>query len=546
MKARTRPARATAIAQWCLIGTSFSVLVVALLARFTIGAVWDDAYIVLRYADRLIATGVLSWNPREPPTYGLTSPLYLGVVVPIRATVDGSPALAALLSGLVCGVIAIGLMLRLIVGASPGWSLEALLRVTLLFVSFALSAGPLADHLSSGMDTTFAMAWLSVYFLLVARRGPSAATLAGVWGGLAFLARPDLLLFTLSTPVVLALTSSTGADRAAAFRMLRSTLITLAIQLAFTTWYFGSTLPLPFHAKGGTLYGDSIRETYAGVAWAQLRAFVRSLWPLFLMAAVGMLRDPRRWWRRDEPLEKAVLAGALLFLGYHAFFVLPIMYYSQRFYYPALPALAYLAGRAVSRLLESGPPISALGSPARMASALAALLAIAGVVHSGISQWRALGLVRDGGTFARLDVSRHFTEGGMNRLWPGLDTIAALPGDVTIATTEVGFPAVMNPGKRIIDLAGLNHTDIALSRRSPSEVLRREKPDVMYLPHPDYREMNRAIRNEPDLLAAYEMAPEASSPPTLDLAILRSSPHYEALRLLVRTPVPAAGVRPGR
>ena len=543
--ARRRLARATAIAQWCLIGASVAVLVVALLARFTIGSVWDDAYIVLRYADRVAASGALSWNPGEPPTYGLTSPLYLGVVVPIRAGVDASPALAALLSSLVCGVIAIGLMLRLTQAAGPIPPPDQAPAVTLQFVSLALSAGPLADHLSSGMDTTFAMAWLSVYFLLIARRGRSAATLAGVWGGLAFLARPDLLLFTLCTPVVLALTSSTGADRAAAFRLLRSTLITLAIQLAFTTWYFDSTLPLPFHAKSGNLYGDSIRETYAGVAWAQLQAFVRSFWPLFLMAAVGILRDPRRWWRRDEPLEKGILAGALLFLGYHAFFVLPIMYYSQRFYYPAIPALAYLGGRAVNRLLESGPPISAWGSQTRMGTALAALLALAGVAHSGITQWRALGSVRAAGTFARFDVSLHFTEGGMDRVWPGLDTIAALPDDVTIATTEVGFPAVMNPGKRIIDLAGLNNADIALSRRSTSEVLRREQPDVLYLPHPDYREMNRAIRNEPDLLAAYEMAPEASSPPTLDLAILRSSPHYDALRRLVRTPVPVAGVRPG-
>ena len=544
--ARTRLTRATAIAQWCLIGASVSVLVVALLARFTIGAVWDDAYIVLRYADRLIATGVLSWNPGEPPTYGLTSPLFLGVVVPIRAGVDTSPALAALLSSLVCGVIAIWLMLRLTRAASVISPTDQTPAATLLFVSLALSGGRLADHLSSGMDTAFAMAWLSVYFLLVARRGPSAAALAGVWGGLAFLARPDLLLFTLSTPVVLALTSSTGADRAAAFRMLRSTLITLAIQLAFTTWYFGSTLPLPFHAKGGNLYGESIRETYAGVAWAQLRAFVRSFWPLFLMAAVGILMDPRRWWRRDEPLEKGILAGVLLFLGYHAFFVLPIMYYSQRFYYPALPALAYLAARAVSRLLESGPPIAAWGGPARMVAALAVLLAIAGVAHSGLSEWRALESVRAAGRFGGFDVSRHFTEGGMDRVWPGLDTIAALPDDVTIATTEVGFPAVMNPGKRIIDLAGLNNTDIALSRRSPSELLHREQPDVLYLPHPDYREMNRAVRNESDLLAAYEMASEASSPPTLDLAIRRSSPHYEALRLLVRMPVPAAGIRPGR
>jgi hypothetical protein len=522
------------------------VLVVALLARFTIGAVWDDAYIVLRYADRLIATGVLSWNPGEPPTYGLTSPLFLGVVVPIRAGVDTSPALAALLSSLVCGVIAIGLMLRLIAGASPGWSLAALLRIALLIISLALSAGPLADHLSSGMDTTFAMAWLSVYFLLVARRGPPAATLAGVWGGLAFLARPDLLLFTLSTPVVLALTSSTREGQAGAFRMLRSTLITLGIQLALTTWYFGSTLPLPFHAKGGNLYGDSIRETYAGVAWAQLRAFVRSFWPLFLMAGVGILIDPRRWWRRDEPLEKGILAGVLLFLGYHAFFVLPIMYYSQRFYYPALPALAYLAGRGVTRLIESGPPIAAWGAPARMVAALAALLAIAGVAHSGLSEWRALGSVRAAGRFGGFSVTRHFTEGGMDRVWPGLDVIAALPDDLRIATTEVGFPAAMNPGKRIIDLAGLDHADIALGRTSPSDVVRRERPDVLYLPHPDYREMNRRIRNEPDLLAAYEMAPEASSPPTLDLAILRSSPHYEALRPLVRTPVSAAGIRPGR
>lgn len=531
-----RAGAGAAIVHGSLIAASLAVVVLALLSRFTIASVWDDAYIVLRYADQAIATGALSFNPGGAPTYGLTSPLYLAVVAPFRFILPSSPALAVLLSSLLCGLISVGLMARL---ATEGGALEARsLRVfvTLLLASLALSAGSLAVHLSSGMDTTFAMAWLGGYLLLAGRRGRAASTLAGVFGGLAFSARPDLLLFTFSIPTALALAGTAPEDRAAGWRMLRSTVVVLALQLAFTTWYFDSTLPLAFHAKASDLYGASMREIYAGVALAQFRAFVRSFWPLILVAVLGILTEPGRWGRRGEPLEKGVLVGALLFLGYHAFFVLPIMYYSQRFYYPALPALAYLASRGLARLLETGRSPSFPKPWTRAGLALAALLVSAGLAQEGLTHWRALDSARRAGTLGRFEVARHFTKGGMNRVWPGLDVIAALPDDLTVATTEVGFPAVMNPAKRIIDLAGLNETDIALGRKSPAEVLRAERPDVLYLPHPDYREMNGLIRDQPGLLDDYEVAPGRPAPPTLQIAILRTSRHFEVLRRVLPGP----------
>lgn len=530
-----RPGRFAEIGQWTIVSAGLALILVAILARFTIASVWDDAYIVLRYTDQALAAATLAWNAGESPTYGLTSPLYLAIVIPVRAVMASSPALAALTSSLGCGLVAISLMVQLVSAGRPPTGPQRVPAV-LLVTSLASNAGSLADHLTSGMDTAFAMVWLAVYLLLAGRRSSRAALLAGVWGGLSFLARPDLLLFTLSIPVVMYLLSSTPGDRLQAARMLTSTVVTLGLELALTTAYFDSTLPLPFYAKGTHLYGASIQEAYAGVGASQLRQFVRSYWILFLIPALAIFSSPRRWRQEGSPLEKGVLTGTLLFFGYQAFLVLPIMFYSQRFYYPALPALAYLTGCGLRPMASRDGQPGGWSLAYRAGVAFASGLAILGLARTGVTEVRALSATLTGERFAQFNLTQHFKEAGMASVWPGLDLVSALPDDVTIATTEVGLPAAMNPDKRIIDLAGLNQTDIALGRRTPEAVLRAERPDVLYLPHPDYREMNRAIRSDPDLLSRYDFASEPARPPALDVAILRASRHARALRGLLGAP----------
>jgi hypothetical protein len=121
-------------------------------------------------------------------------------------------------------------------------------------------------------------------------------------------------------------------------------------------------------------------------------------------------------------------------------------------------------------------------------------------------------------------------------MWPGLSAFSALPDDLKIATTEVGYPAAMNPRKEIIDLAGLNHTGLALGRVSLQEVIRTRHPDVVYLPHPDYVEMNEAIQADPYFRAHYDQFASAAR---LSVAVFRESRYGIVLRAILASPTPA-------
>jgi hypothetical protein len=524
---------ATCVAFFVVCG---AILAIAWAARFRISSVWDDAYFAVRYADNWLATGVPAWNRGDAPTFGLTSLMYLMVVVPLRAITPSSPALAASLSSLLSGVgffvSLLWLTGRVSVSALPRRWAAGLGMFTL-----AAASASLADHLTSGMDTTFAMAFLTIYLALLEERSQRDAAgldlIAGAWAGLAFLARPDLLLLTLGPLVSAFLLSARTDERRRALRMLMVAGSVLGFEAALAASYFSSPLPLPFFAKATGLYGPSIHATYAGVAGAQLKQFGVAHWHLFALILLPSRVAPRKWWREMPAVEKGLMIGSALFLGYHALFVLPIMAFSQRFYYPVLPALIYLALRATGRLIEQARNSGTKDRFGKTGSILLALIVVVSLVRTAVSEWRVFETSLSNGTTGRFSVVEHFQTAGLAKVWPGLEVIASLPDDLVVAATEVGFPAAMNPDKRIIDLSGLNHADIALGRLSPATVLSESRPDVIYLPHPDYREMNQRIRDEPGLLSGYRLASPPEGPPALRLAVRRNSPYIAKLEGLL-------------
>jgi hypothetical protein len=77
------------------------------------------------------------------------------------------------------------------------------------WATVALNAPMLLVHMSSGMDTTFAMAYFAAYLLLLhafePQLSPGKAFLTGIVGGLAWTIRPDLMLFTVGVPLAWAI-----------------------------------------------------------------------------------------------------------------------------------------------------------------------------------------------------------------------------------------------------------------------------------------------------------------------------------------------------
>src|SRR5579875_1266864 len=77
-----------------------SLLTVAMgLASMLLGSgpfwgIWEDSFMLVRYANNLLHGHGLIWNPGGAHTYGLTSVFYIFPVAAIQAMVPGKPILS--------------------------------------------------------------------------------------------------------------------------------------------------------------------------------------------------------------------------------------------------------------------------------------------------------------------------------------------------------------------------------------------------------------------------------------------------------------------
>ncbi len=503
---------------------------------------WDDAYMYVRYADHFLSGFGVRWNPREPPTYGLTSLLFLAPVTILRAFTPASDGAAVLAASLGSGVILLALLgvlaWRLAVDA-PGRG------VALLPVAFAVLWRPgLERHFSTGMDTTFAMAALTGFLLAAIQlfRAPTrrGAVWIGLAGGALYVARPDLMLFPAGVLAAAVLGARDRASRGHALAAAAACAAVLVAELIAARVYFGTAVPLPFYAKGTALYGSAMRASYATTAGEQLAEFVRLHWPLLALAAsplAGGLRRLRATWR---PLELGVLAATLAYGAYFRFLVLQVMPYSQRFYQPTLPPLVFLAARAAVEWLRAPPSLFTTRRAAWLAGVATPLLLLA-LFDAAEYGWASVEQLGVRVAAARSGANGPSSDGGAaeeaatdanEATWRSAIFLARelpdLPDDLVLAGTDIGYIAARARRKRVVDLAALHDTDFALHGFSADRLLRVDRPDLLFLPHKDYAEMRAAIRGHPVFLAEYDLFTKQRVR-GLGFALRRTSPHYPEL-----------------
>jgi hypothetical protein len=117
--------------------------------------------------------------------------------------------------------------------------------------------------------------------------------------------------------------------------------------------------------------------------------------------------------------------------------------------------------------------------------------------------------------------------------WYRLPEVTSVSPDLLIATTEVGLPGIMLPEGTIIDLAGLNDSDIAMNGFLASTFLNVRKPDVIYMPHPHYVRLNQALISYEGFQEQYDFYPMAELGTVMDVAVRREGMHYESLTALM-------------
>ena len=127
------------------------------------------------------------------------------------------------------------------------------------------------------------------------------------------------------------------------------------------------------------------------------------------------------------------------------------------------------------------------------------------------------------------DIQRILRFDGIRIFADRLDEIARLPDDLVLGTTEVGIPSVLCAKKNILDLAGLNDTDVVKHGFRIEQVLASSDVDVLYLPHPDYTDMNRALLADSSFQHGYEIFTAAQLGSVMGMAIRRNSKYSAQL-----------------
>lgn len=506
-----------------------AIILFGALADMNAAAIMDDAYMFVRYADHIAAFGTPSWNPGGEATYGVTSLLHLLLVFGWRLLLD-NPAVAVGMASATAGILFLVLLAWLLHRHVALWP-SGLPAWIIAYGSLALAIDSFGVHFSTGMDTATAWAYLTGYMVVWGWyvRHPSGWSIAGtgMLGGAAFAARPDLLLFSCGLPLARLVLGPARSDRRSGAGVLLLTGLAAASLALGAGVVAGSPLPLAFFAKSLRLYGESFYAQYRLVGIDQSLSFVASFWYLWLLPLADWLLQRRDGRRRPDPTEAGLFAAAVLFVAYYALFATQVMPYQQRFLYPVLPALLFVGARASVRLWARLP--EGLGSAHRdavqrgiaMAVLVGALFPAAVDVARSFSSRQVRGELFDYDLFA--SYQRRYTG-----YWHRLDAVTRLPDDVVVATTEVGLPAAMNPGKTIIDLTGLNDTMIAHRGFSADYVLNTLAPDLIYLPHLHYTRMRRELMGHPTF-GKYEHRGGALLGTEMGIAVRRDSRHYAAL-----------------
>ena len=304
-------------------------LVTLIATRFVRVLYWphtmDDSYMFVRYADHVIHNHTLSWNVPGKPTYGLTAPAYLLLVVPMRLVFPTSPGAAILASSMVSGVLAITLSCVLLARYSGASRNEQRFVTVFALCALLVGAYPVAFHITSGMDTMLALSAVTVLLILHLQheRQPSLALtlVLGALTGLIFFVRPDLVIYSAGIAAV-GLITAPGLDARRRFAVILCMGgAVLMLELLATRLYFGLPLPLPFYAKGMHSYTGRVLAVYRYTSFTEFRTFAERHCLLLVAALAGipyLLRT--KGLRVFSPVEIGVAVSTSVFLTYYLFF----------------------------------------------------------------------------------------------------------------------------------------------------------------------------------------------------------------------------------
>jgi hypothetical protein len=489
--------------------------------------VMDDALMFVRYAHNWTSTGTVSWNPADGPAYGATSLAFLTLVTVVSVILPSTPYVMTQVASCGCG-----LLFLCATAFTVYREIEKPHRsLVLLLVIAGLAGGAtfLAAQFMTGMDTTLAMFTVSCLLMIWRSENTIDPNIVGVLGAVAFLVRPDLVLVTVGVPGLIAL-SGDPQRRPFWRRVILTTAITLVGLFVLLTLYFGTPVPLATFAKIFSPYGPDFRAVYRSMPIKQSINLVGAYWMLFSVAAGLLILNAKDLVDREHRLTLALLIAVtgwfLYLLG-----VTQIMAYRGRFYHPVVvPCVIYLVVWGCKRTVVNWRTWLE-NAPTQLGLSIVVVLA-ASTLPQAVSVLNELRFHVREGFVGQLEVDKTYKQ-FWSDFWYRLPEVTSVSPDLVIATTEVGLPGILQPEGTIIDLAGLNDSEIAMNGFEASSFLSNRQPDVIYMPHPHYVRLNQSLLESERFKQQYDFYSAAELGTEMDMALRREGTHYVALASLM-------------
>jgi hypothetical protein len=443
-----RPDR-TQISGWRLSDTSLLTGLLLATVLFAVTMIdpaappYEDAAMLMRYAQNFAAGHGISWNPGEHPADGATDFLFmLALAGWCRA---GQPVeTGTRILGLVAHLVVVGLVFVFVRNRTED-------RGTALVSGTFLALGPGVLYLQAHFGTPFFALGVLVHWCLALRavdRPEDTGTLiaTALTGVLLGVMRPEGIL--VAGFVLLALVFHLGWSRGKPVAVWFA-LAFLVPGVAYLLWrwrYFGTPLPTPLLIKGEQrLHWDSL--------CASIRCTVGLTLPFLLAFVPGLV---------DRATRRKTVFHLVPVVGMTAMWILlsNATNYFRRFQYPVLPMI-----------LVSWPLV--WGATAEARQRWMARVGLQGRV-ARVVPLAALVLLAVGWSVRRGLPERQLSRDG--RYEAGL-ALARFGADRVMATTEAGLLPLYSRWTAV-DLYGLN--DPVVARRGPAwDYLDARQPDLI-------------------------------------------------------------------
>jgi hypothetical protein len=508
---RTGKYRLVDLAAALLLASAVATSIQQFMAARRAPLAFDDAYMFLRYAHNIRHGLGFSWNLDGVHTYGPTSLLWSFCVL-LLSYLPSDSWTQLILGSWVCSIAAVIAMAWAVAANAQSYWMRSILRVLPLIVLPLAGTSIFEANQFNGMETMLATMLCAIFvgLTLLWRAGRVPPAAVGAIGLLLFLARPESALVTLLLPFILWLLLEHTRP------LLRSLLVIyvvsfagIGLSLIACQLYFGTPVPLSVYIKGHNAYLG-----YQGVWYPSLLllAFL-SATQLFLAALILLAR------RRDRRLVLACFVPAAAVFSYLGT-VTQIMGFNSRYYVPYAPLIVVPALLVLDRWLAApaSEPDAWPNHTLHNRAALAATLLVFFLVLSSEAAQGKLRHLEHGFHYeydaAQLNItaSTLLPEIDWQTMMSGVtdNLFAPLPPGATIAATEVGYLGERASRLNVIDLAGLNDTDIALHGFRMRQFLQR-KPDLIWMPNTDYTYQRGIMFSDPALLAQYDIYADAGN-----------------------------------